>query len=149
MSDISDEPMAPKPVLDICGLSKPNPSEVEERNFSDRRCIFESWASLLVAQLSTLMHKSAGIENSNPIAMNPDEELRRREPDHILVQLVKGKALRVIRASPAGDGLEAWRLLVKTNELIARGRALGLLNSVLKPTFGAFEASTFMDRLSA
>lgn len=120
MSDISDEPMAPKPVHDTRGLSKPNPCDGEERNFSDWRVVFESWGSFLDGKLSTLMHKSAGSENPIPISMNPGEELRQRELCHIFVQLVKGKAFRVIRVSPAGRGLEAWRLLVKAGELVER-----------------------------
>lgn len=138
---ISDEPMAPKPVLDTRGLPKPSPFDGEERSFSDCRFVFEIWAFLLDAKLSALMHNSVGSENPIPISTHPDEELRQRA-FHVLVQLVKTQAFRVIRASPAGNGLEAWRLSVKAYEPVERGLAFGLLNSVLKPTFGAFEAST-------
>lgn len=65
---------------------------------------------------------------------------RARKPDRVLVQLAKGKAVRVIRAKPSGNGLEAWRLLVKAYEPVERGCALG-------PTSGAVGAVTFMDRL--
>lgn len=67
-SDISDEPRAPKLVLDTVVLFKPPPFGGKERNFSDWRFVFESCASLLDTILSVFLGKPASSEQPLPIA---------------------------------------------------------------------------------
>ena len=67
----------------------------------------------------------------------------------MLVLLCGGPVLRIIKQSPMGNGLEAWRRLHVRFEPTVRGRKLSLLASIMKPDFKGCRGVALLDRLNA
>jgi len=55
---------------------------------------------------------------------------------YVLAMVLKGRALRMLMSVGQGEGIEAWRVLVRHYEPEAGGRLLGFLASVLNPDLG-------------
>ena len=52
---------------------------------------------------------------------------------HILVQVVEGKAHRILRSTPRGNGAEAWRRLKAEYQPMIAQRRLALLHKLMNP----------------
>ena len=122
-------------IVDTRAVGKPPVFEGADKDWSDWSFIFRSYTALLSRELENLMTQAEQATATIPVAIDDDDRQLSRDLFHLLVMLTRGKALTEIRKAPAGNGLEAWRLIVVRYERHERGRALGLLHRVLNPTF--------------
>ena len=68
-------------------------------------------------------------------ALSEEEQARSSSLYYVLVQLAQDKALKKVRPSPEGNGLEAWRLFNAEWELRVRGRFGAVLSEILATEF--------------
>ena len=62
-----------------------------------------------------------------------DHQVISRSLYHILVQVVEGKAHRILRSTPRGNGAEAWRRLKAEYQPMIAQRRLALLHKLMNP----------------
>ena len=103
---------------------------------------FESWAGLLpdVAGRPVLefMELAAAARDETELqdeALGEEARKAARVLYHLLVQLVGGRALALVRRTPRGNGLLAWKRLKREFEDDGGHRAVALLMGLLHPSW--------------
>ena len=81
-------------------------------------------------------------------ALTPQQVQKAQALWYILQSLLREKALKVMRKAkvPSGNGLEAWRLLVRRNRDTSDDTALGMMQAIMSYKFGDKEDDV-QDRL--
>ena len=64
----------------------------------------------------------------------------------VLAQSLKGRPLDMLKSASKSNGFEAYRILVAEYEPKTKNQRLGMLQSIMSPTFGR-EATQFMTDL--
>ena len=72
---------------------------------------FEAYAGLLGSNLKSMMDQVAASDQqvTNPLRMEEEPASMARTLYYLLVQMVGGRALKMLRTVPNHNGLEAWR----------------------------------------
>ena len=135
-------------LLDTRSLGKPGTFSGKEVDWAHWHFVFSSWVAMLSAEMATEMLAASALEAP---ATSSDTEVVARSAQlfHMLVLMVKGRALEMMRAigeKGVKNGYEAYRQLVQTYEPKTATRTMGLLHAVLSPTFSP-ELSKWMEEL--
>ena len=104
------------PLIDTKTFGKPPTFTGQDDQFQDWEFIFSNYCAMLDVNLGTLMTSSKSMTtevdmnnlNSDP-TINAQYKAISVTLFRILTQVVKGKALRLLRNTTDNNGLEAWR----------------------------------------
>ncbi len=134
-------------VIDTRAIGKPRVFGGNTEDFKDWAFQFQAYVALLDPRYVQALLAAASSPTEVPLASDPDELVLQNTLCWIVVMLVSGSALSEVRAITDANGLEAWRRLVMRYEPRSRNRQLALLDSVLRPEFGASSADGLQDKL--
>ena len=120
-------------LVDTRALGKPRTFDGIESIWQDWSFMFRAYCSLLSPLFAHLLLMSG--ETKDPIPMSPDEGERALQVQlyYLLAMLLTSRALVELKQVDVGNGLEAWRRLVRRYEPRTRNRQLILLQHVMQP----------------
>jgi hypothetical protein len=146
--------MASQQTVPMCGLDQrflrqPKPFDGAKltQSWEDFAFLMRSYLTVLRLFDDAQLHK---VEQSDqPITLSnlsPAEQSKATDMWYVLVQLLEGRALKLVKRVEMGNGLEAWRQLARRFQSDGKEAAAGILFQILDFKFGT-SPDTFLDRL--
>ena len=138
--------MASSSLVDTRTLGKPPTFNGRAEDWTMWAFKFESWASLLPPVGDDLTENEFTVEQALEWAtQQPDDLLTinamsanvataSRNVYYMLAQLLDGRAMAILRRTPKGQGLMAWKRLKAEYEGADGARAVSLLMGLLQPS---------------
>eukprot|EP00931_Biecheleriopsis_adriatica_P090355 TRINITY_DN64355_c0_g1_i1.p1 TRINITY_DN64355_c0_g1~~TRINITY_DN64355_c0_g1_i1.p1 ORF type:complete len:472 (-),score=48.75 TRINITY_DN64355_c0_g1_i1:1695-3110(-) len=114
----------------------PEPCCGDRESFPDwvflARAYFVSQGLASPAELRAVESWSTPIR---PGSLSQDELHRSQMLYYRLIQMVRGHCLRILKPVEAGNGFEAWRILVQDMTCLEEGQSIGLMQQMMDFTF--------------
>ncbi len=102
------------------------------------RFAFETWWACLDSSAEAILKHAVGFASViDPATSTPDVQELGRALYLILVQALKGRPLDLLKSMAKSNGFEAQRIRAAEYEPKTKNKALGLLQAIMRPTFGA------------
>ena len=142
------------PLLDTRTLGKPPNFSGKPEDWTMWSFKFETWASLLPMvrdkSVDQILDWSVSRDEDDLMLTGMDERLLQpsRTVYFMLAQLLEGRALAILRRTPRGEGLRAWKRMKAEYEGGDGSRAVVLLMGLLQPQWDkAVGPRSFMEAL--
>jgi hypothetical protein len=135
--------------LDQRFLRQPKPFDGTKltQSWEDFAFLMRSYLTVLRLFDDRQLHKVEQCDQ--PITLNSlsqAEQSKATDMWYVLVQLLEGRALKLVKRVEMGNGLEAWRQLARRFQSDGKESGAGILSQVLDFNFGK-SPDTFLDRL--
>ena len=119
-------------LVDTKAIGKPQRFSGKPEHWDEWSWKFESYCSLLGMEeiMRTAGDHDAVIDMST---LRPDVQALIKTLYHLMAQLLDGRASRILRAVPRGNGAEAWRQLGREYQPQIAQRKLAMLASIMSP----------------
>jgi len=138
-------------LVDTKAIGKPQRFSGKPEHWDEWSWKFESYCSLL--GMEEVMRTAGDHEVEIDVStLRPDVQALIKTLYHVMVQLLDGRASRILRAVPRGNGAEAWRQLKREYQPQIAQRKLAMLASIMSPDLSGPAPHTdevFEDRLCA
>ena len=122
----------------------------KEEDWATWSFVARSYLDLLSQQFRDLMLKAETVDTAASISltsMNQNARSHSWTLFNVLTQSVEGRALSVMMNSEAGNGLQAWRMMVDAYEPRIGGRYTSMLMGIIGPSWTSVKESEFLEAL--
>ena len=122
----------------------------KEEDWATWSFVARSYLDLLSQQFRDLMLKAETVDTAASITltgMNQNARTHSWTLFNVLTQSVEGRALSVMMNSEAGNGLQAWRMMVDAYEPRIGGRYTSMLMGIIGPSWTSVKESEFLEAL--
>ena len=119
-------------------LGKPSVFAGEPAAWRDWRFAFETWWACLDASAEAMLDFAVNFGTViDPATSTADVQELGRVLYLVLAQTLRGRPLDLLKSVAKSNGFEAYRILVAEYEPKTKNTTLGMLQSIMGPTFGA------------